>query len=391
MERVMTTSTDNRELLIQTAISRFGENAVLTKEALIDLASELGLPRPRWLFNDSANRVERGKYQIPAIAHAQVIPMTARQQGKKFDPNAVSEHDYVMVPAKDKTYVPFGDFKDVEQIIRSRIFFPVFISGYSGNGKTFMVEQACARAGRPMVRIQMSRETDEDDLIGGFRLIDGETKFLKGPVLRAMELGAIMLLDEMDRADPTKAMCLQGILEGKPYFVKKTGEVVYPAEGFNVFVTANTKGRGSDDGRYVAASMLDDALLERFPITLEQEYPNTKIETKILTAQFDAPTDNDKGFIEHLIAWADVIRRSFAEGATDEMISTRRLTHIIKAYKMFNDRQHAIGLCINRFDEETKKSFLDLYRKVDPTLPKAPEQPAPEADANSLKGDDIPF
>jgi MoxR-like ATPase len=206
-----------------------------------------------------------------------------------------------------------------------------------------------------------------------------------------MELCAIMLLDEMDRADPTKAMCLQGILEGKPYFVKKTGEVVYPAEGFNVFVTANTKGRGSDDGRYVAASMLDDALLERFPITLEQEYPNTKIETKILTAQFDAPTDNDKGFIEHLIAWADVIRRSFAEGATDEMISTRRLTHIIKAYKMFNDRQHAIGLCINRFDEETKKSFLDLYRKVDPTLPKAPEQPAPETDANSLKGDDIPF
>jgi MoxR-like ATPase len=201
-----------------------------------------------------------------------------------------------------------------------------------------------------------------------------------------------MLLDEADRADPTKIMCLQGILEGKPYFVKKTGEVVHPAEGFNIFVTANTKGRGSDDGRYVAASMLDDALLERFPITIEQDYPATKIETKILQAQFDNLTPEHQGYIDHLVAWADVIRRSFAEGASDEVISTRRLVHIIRAYQLFDDRMRAIEMCTNRFDEETKKSFLDLYRKVDPTLPKAPEQPAPEAaDITNLTGDEIPF
>lgn len=380
---------NDRDTFLQTAVTRFGENTIVTRKQILALANELGMSRPRWFFS-SAESPDRGKYQIPSIAHAQVIPMTTRQT-KKFDPNATSEHDYVMVPNKDKTYVPFGEFKDVERIIRSRKFFPVFISGLSGNGKTFMVEQACARAGRQIVRIQMSRETDEDDLIGGFRLIDGETKFLKGPVLRAMELGAVMLLDEADRADPTKIMCLQGILEGKPYFVKKTGEVVHPAEGFNIFVTANTKGRGSDDGRYVAASMLDDALLERFPITIEQEYPATKIETKILQAQFDNLTDDHQGYIDHLVAWADVIRRSFAEGASDEVISTRRLVHIIRAYQLFDDRMRAIEMCTNRFDEETKKSFLDLYRKVDPTLPKAPEQVAPETDTKSLQGDEIPF
>ena len=380
---------NDRDTFLQTAVTRFGENTIVTRKQILALANELGMSRPRWFFS-SAESPDRGKYQIPSIAHAQVIPMTTRQT-KKFDPNATSEHDYVMVPNKDKTYVPFGEFKDVERIIRSRKFFPVFISGLSGNGKTFMVEQACARSGRQIVRIQMSRETDEDDLIGGFRLIDGETKFLKGPVLRAMELGAVMLLDEADRADPTKIMCLQGILEGKPYFVKKTGEVVHPAEGFNIFVTANTKGRGSDDGRYVAASMLDDALLERFPITIEQDYPATKIETKILQAQFDNLTDDHQGYIDHLVAWADVIRRSFAEGASDEVISTRRLVHIIRAYQLFDDRMRAIEMCTNRFDEETKKSFLDLYRQVDPTLPKAPEQVAPEADSKSLQGDEIPF
>ena len=210
---------NDRDTFLQTAVTRFGENTIVTRKQILALANELGMSRPRWFFS-SAESPDRGKYQIPSIAHAQVIPMTTRQT-KKFDPNATSEHDYVMVPNKDKTYVPFGEFKDVERIIRSRKFFPVFISGLSGNGKTFMVEQACARSGRQIVRIQMSRETDEDDLIGGFRLIDGETKFLKGPVLRAMELGAVMLLDEADRADPTKIMCLQGILEGKPYFVKK--------------------------------------------------------------------------------------------------------------------------------------------------------------------------
>jgi MoxR-like ATPase len=299
---------------------------------------------------------------------------------KKFDPNAVSEHDYAAVPAKDKHYVPFGEFKMIEKIVASGKFFPLFISGHSGNGKTFMVEQVCAKVKRPMIRVQMSRETDEDDLIGGFRLIDGETKFMKGPVLRAMELGALLLIDEADRADPGKAMCLQGILEGKPYFMKKTGEIVTPAEGFNVIVTANTKGRGSDDGRYVAATMLDDAWLERFPITIEQEYPTPAIEKKILTNYLsdDTITEDDKSLIEHLTVWSEIIRKTFNEGAIDELISTRRLVHIAQTYRMIGDRMKAIRLCINRFDEETKTAFLDLYAKVDPTINPVTEAPATE-------------
>jgi MoxR-like ATPase len=297
---------------------------------------------------------------------------------KKFDPNAVSEHDYAQIPDKDKHYVPFGEFKMIEKIVSSGKFFPVFISGHSGNGKTFMVEQVCAKVKRPMIRVQMSRETDEDDLIGGFRLIDGETKFMKGPVLRAMELGALLLIDEADRADPGKAMCLQGILEGKPYYMKKTGEIVQAAHGFNVIVTANTKGRGSDDGRYVAATMLDDAWLERFPITIEQEYPTATIEKKILTNYLsdDTITEDDKALIEHLTVWSEIIRKTFTEGAIDELISTRRLVHIAQTYRMIGDRMKAIRLCINRFDEETKTAFLDLYAKVDPTINPVPETPA---------------
>jgi len=311
----------------------------------------------------------------------------------KFDPNAVSEHDYAQVPAKDKHYVPFGEFKMIEKIVTSGKFFPVFISGHSGNGKTFMVEQVCAKVKRPMIRVQMSRETDEDDLIGGFRLIDGETKFMKGPVLRAMELGALLLIDEADRADPGKAMCLQGILEGKPYYMKKTGEIVQAAHGFNVIVTANTKGRGSDDGRYVAATMLDDAWLERFPITIEQEYPTAAIEKKILTNYLsdDTITEDDKAFIDHLTVWSEIIRKTFTEGAIDELISTRRLVHIAQTFRMIGDRQKAIRLCINRFDEETKTAFLDLYAKVDPTINPVPETPAAETTQAAENTQEISF
>jgi MoxR-like ATPase len=273
------------------------------------------------------------------------------------------------------------------------MFFPVFISGHSGNGKTFMVEQVCAKVKRPMIRVQMSRETDEDDLIGGFRLIDGETKFMKGPVLRAMELGALLLIDEADRADPGKAMCLQGILEGKPYYMKKTGEIVHATHGFNVIVTANTKGRGSDDGRYVAATMLDDAWLERFPITIEQEYPTAAIEKRILTNYLsdDTITEDDKAFIEHLVVWSEIIRKTFTEGAIDELISTRRLVHIAHTFRMIGDRMKAIRLCINRFDEETKTAFLDLYAKVDPTINPVTETPAAETTQAAENTQEVSF
>ena len=376
---------------LELATKSFGANATVGNQELLTLADQHGMrgSASNWLFKPQY-RAGRAMYKLPAYEvtetenlaamAADIVPIRRETPvtTKKFDPNAVSEHDYAQVPAKDKNYVPFGEFKMIEKIISSGKFFPVFISGHSGNGKTFMVEQVCAKVKRPMIRVQMSRETDEDDLIGGFRLIEGETKFMKGPVLRAMEIGAVLLIDEADRADPGKAMCLQGILEGKPYFMKKTGEIIEAAAGFNVIVTANTKGRGSDDGRYVAATMLDDAWLERFPITVEQEYPTPAIEKKILTNYLsdDTLTEDDKSLINHLTDWSDIIRKSFTEGAIDELISTRRLVHIAQTYRMIGDRMKAIRLCINRFDEETKTAFLDLYAKVDPTINPVPETPA---------------
>jgi MoxR-like ATPase len=255
-------------------------------------------------------------------------------------------------------YVPFGFFKDLRNIVKSREFYPVFITGLSGNGKTLMVEQVCAELKRECIRVNISIETDENDLLGGPTLINGNIVNRDGPVLQAMKKGAVLLIDEVDRGS-NKLMCMQGILEGKPYYNKKNGEIVRPAPGFTVIATANTKGRGSDEGKYLS-QILDDAFLERFPITVEQEYPNANTEKKILT-----PLISDEDFVDKLCQWADVIRRSFDEGATDEIISTRRLVHIAKAYSIFGDRMKAIQMCVNRFDEDTKLSFLDLYSKVD--------------------------
>lgn len=309
------------------------------------------------------------------------FPSQSKPAAVVFDPNVESQYDLAKVPVRDPLYVPFGDFRDVEVIIKSNNFFPVFVVGMSGNGKTFMVEQAASRAKRPLIRIQMTRETDEDDLIGGFRLINGETKFIKGPAIRAMEQGALLLIDEADRSDPGKVMCLQGILEGKPYYIKKTGELITPTTGFNIIATANTKGRGSDDGRYVAAGILDDSWLERFPITIEQMFPSAAIETRILNGYLCANrdcSDADRDFVTHLILWAAIIRKSFDEQAVDDIISTRRLVHIINTYIMFGDRMKSIKLCISRFDAEIKNTFLELYTKVDPTL--VPPTPVPSPD-----------
>ena len=392
----------NQIKFLEAATRRFGVEAIVPVAELVDFAkaNKFSDADHHWLYKP-AHRYARATYKLPLCENAvevpaqeeQIVAMAAdivpirkdKSVNVKFDPNAVSEHDYAQIPEKDKHYVPFGEFKMIEKIVASGKFFPVFISGHSGNGKTFMVEQVCAKVKRPMIRVQMSRETDEDDLIGGFRLIQGETKFMKGPVLRAMEIGALLLIDEADRADPGKAMCLQGILEGKPYYMKKTGEIVTAAPGFNVIVTANTKGRGSDDGRYVAATMLDDAWLERFPITIEQEYPTAAIEKKILTNYLsdDTITDDDKAMIDHLTVWSEIIRKTFTEGAIDELISTRRLVHIAQTYRMIGDRMKAIRLCINRFDEETKTAFLDLYAKVDPTINPVTETPAAPAAENS--------
>ena len=269
-----------------------------------------------------------------------------------------------LVPSKDDNYVPFGNFTDVKKIIQSGIFYPTFITGLSGNGKTFSVEQACAALNRELIRVNITIETDEDDLIGGFRLVNGETVWHNGPVVEALERGAVLLLDEVDLAS-NKILCLQSILEGKGVFLKKTGRYVQPKEGFNVIATANTKGKGSDDGRFIGTNVLNEAFLERFALTFEQEYPTPAIESKILKMVATSLAIADEEFCTNLATWADIIRRTFRDGGVDEVISTRRLVHIMRAFAIWGDRMKAIKVCVNRFDDETKQSFIELYDKID--------------------------
>ena len=269
-----------------------------------------------------------------------------------------------LIPDKDPNYVPFGNFTDVKKIIQSSMFYPTFITGLSGNGKTLSVEQACAAAGRELIRVNITIETDEDDLIGGFRLVNGETVWHNGPVVEALERGSILLLDEVDLAS-NKILCLQSVLEGKGVFLKKIGKYVRRAPGFNIIATANTKGKGSDDGRFIGTNVLNEAFLERFALTFEQDYPTTKVEQKILEKASGSLGVLDEAFCENLANWADIIRKTFRDGGIDEVISTRRLVHIVRAFAIWNDRLKAIKVCVNRFDEETKQSFLELYDKID--------------------------
>ena len=279
-------------------------------------------------------------------------------------PSAVPAIKQNLIPSKDGNFVPFGNFTDVKKIIRSKIFYPTFITGLSGNGKTFSVEQACADLNRELIRVNITIETDEDDLIGGFRLVDGNTVWHNGPVVEALQRGAILLLDEVDLAS-NKILCLQSILEGKGIFLKKTGTYVEPSAGFNIIATANTKGKGSDDGRFIGTNVLNEAFLERFALTFEQEYPTPKTEQKILEKVAVALGKKDVEFCTNLANWADIIRRTFNDGGIDEVISTRRLVHIMRAFAIWNDRMKAIKVCVNRFDDETKQSFLELYDKID--------------------------
>ncbi len=269
-----------------------------------------------------------------------------------------------LIPAKDDGYVPFGNFPDVKKVIQSKLFYPVFITGMSGNGKTFSVEQACATLNRELIRVNITIETDEDDLIGGFRLVNGNTVWHNGPVVEALERGAVLLLDEVDLAS-NKILCLQSVLEGKGIFLKKIGKYIKPAAGFNVIATANTKGKGSDDGRFIGTNVLNEAFLERFALTFEQEYPTPATETKILVSVAASVGKHDEEFCKNLANWADIIRRTFKDGGIDEVISTRRLVHIMRAYAIWNNRVKAIKVCVNRFDEETKQSFIELYDKID--------------------------
>lgn len=371
----MSKLTNNAIQFIEAANRLFGNCPIVTRDGIDHVVSETGCSYPYWLVNKSEYRVGRGKYKLPAIpgkTTTKVEPVQNSRTEEKVEqemtvdlaqvvqlrqPKLVDDSD-VSIPAKYPDYVPFGFFKDMSNIIASKQFYPVFITGLSGNGKTLMVEQVCANLQRECIRVNISVETDESDLIGGPTLVNGNVVNRDGPVITAMKRGAILLIDEVDRGS-NKLMCLQGILEGKPYFNKKSGEMIYPANGFNVVATANTKGKGSEEGRYLS-QILDDAFLERFPITVEQEYPDAKTEAKILS-----PLIDDKDFVKNLVKWADVVRQTFDQGGIDEIISTRRLVHIAKAYSIFGDRMRAIELCVARFDTETKTAFLDLYSKVD--------------------------
>ena len=308
-------------------------------------------------------KVGKGKWNLKVTPKA-VKKIEKAYKAPAVEPAVEPQSEQNLVPDTDNTFVKFGPFNDIKKIISSKIFYPTFITGLSGNGKTFGVEQACAQLKRELIRVNITIETDEDDLIGGFRLVNGATVWHNGPVIEALNRGAILLLDEIDLAS-NKILCLQSILEGKGIFLKKIGKFIKPADGFNIIATANTKGKGSDDGRFIGTNVLNEAFLERFPVTFEQEYPAPSVENKILTAVAKNLGVDDADFCKRLVDWGDIIRKTFYDGGVEDIISTRRLVHIVRAYSIFNNKAKAIQVCVNRFDDETKQSFLELYDKVD--------------------------
>jgi len=338
----------------------------LTRAEINALVKKNKLKNPSWLKTDKY-KVERGTYKLPLDGKltdnekTMEVPVEEKKTEAAY---VVSSLTGNIVPKKDPVFVSFGNYPDVKNIIKSGQFYPVFITGLSGNGKTMGVTQACAELKKELIRVNITIETDEDDLLGGYRLKDGQTVWQNGPVIEAMERGAVLLLDEIDLAS-NKIMCLQPILEGSGVFVKKINKFVKPKDGFTVIATANTKGQGSEDGKFIGTNVLNEAFLERFPITFEQSYPTAKIEKKILTNTLKAAGKTDDKFVDKLTTWADVIRKTYFDGGVDEIISTRRLVHITQAFAIFDDKMKAIKMCTNRFDDDTKNSFVELYTKVD--------------------------
>ena len=361
---------EKKSKFVSLAQKEFGSNIdTITRQQIVTLEKKYKLTGNGWLVNNQEFKLTRGVYKLPLEGIVNPSKNVKQKVSKKSD--IVSKQISVsqssadnLVPTKEQTFVPFGNYKDIKNIIKSNIFYPTFITGLSGNGKTLNIIQSCAELKRELIRVNITVETDEDDLLGGFRLQDGETVWHDGPVVDAMKRGALLLLDEIDLAS-NKIMCLQPVLEGNGIFLKKIGQFVEPKDGFNIIATANTKGKGSDDGRFIGTNILNEAFLERFPVTFEQEYPAAKIEQKILDNVMSHYSLKDTEFTGNLVKWADVIRRTFYDGGIDEIIATRRLVHIINAYAIFKNKLKAVEVCINRFDTDTKNSFLDLYTKVD--------------------------
>jgi len=364
------TELDNEQKeFVDLAFSHFQKDQ-LSRNEINSFAKDNNLKYPEWLKSDTY-RLSRGVYKLPvqnsenvSIPEVKQVEKPVQQPAKQSKVSTTANKAENIIPEGDASFVPWGHYKDIKSVIKSGIFYPTFITGLSGNGKTLNVLQSCSELKRECIRVNVTIETDEDDLLGGFRLVNGETAWHDGPVVDAMKRGAILLLDEIDLAS-NKIMCLQPILEGKGVFLKKINEYIQPAKGFNVIATANTKGKGSEDGRFIGTNVLNEAFLERFPITFEQSYPSVKIEENIVLKVFEGLGIKDKEFAKNLVKWADVIRKTFYDGGIDEIISTRRIVHIANAYAIFNNKMKAIQVCTNRFDEDTKNSFLDLYTKVD--------------------------
>ena len=382
----------------------------LTAREINSFVESNNLSTPYFVFHDKSRKLKRGLYSVAMTANVAQLRPLPKMPRMKAPTKTIETQDTQMtqevkhgsvdvmradisctIPDKDPTYVPFGNYEDIAKIIEAKIFFPVYITGLSGNGKTMSIMQACAKLGRQLLRINVTEETDELDLLGGTELVNGSTVYREGAVILAMREGAVLLIDEGD-LNNTKILCLMPILEGKPYLNKKTGEIIQPKEGFNIFITGNTKGQGSDDGRFVGTKVMNEAFLERFAITMEQEYPPLKVEKKIVLKNMEQLNCVDEDFATRLVEWSENIRKAYAEGVTTDLITTRRLTHIVKTFSIFGDRLKAVNLALNRFDSETKNAFLDLYTKVDASvnppqevLQETPqEQPQTELDAMQL-------
>ena len=372
---------------------KFGTDTV-TRQQIREVTLALGIPNaPAWLVKNPQFRLSRGLYKLPVngivnpsknVKQEVSLPEVKQKISKQIQTTESATEN--LVPNKEDTFVPFGNYKDIKNIVKSGIFYPTFITGLSGNGKTLGVQQACAELSREMIRVNITIETDEDDLLGGFRLQDGETVWHDGPVINAMKKGAVLLLDEIDLAS-NKIMCLQPILEGNGIFLKKIGQFVEPKDGFQIFATANTKGKGSDDGRFIGTNILNEAFLERFPVTFEQAYPSAKIETKILDNVMSHYGLKDTQYTTNLVKWAEVIRKTFFDGGIDEIIATRRLVHIVNAFAIFKNKLKAVEVCVNRFDEDTKNSFLDLYTKIDSGVDISELNQGPSNDSEESEGD----
>jgi hypothetical protein len=369
--------TPRKKLFVEAAAEMFGNGSIVTKDEIRNAAKKAGVPYPTWM---SRAKVGYNKHKLPDL-DVPAFMDTAAAKGYVPDMQVANllpcnEPDMVMnliasnldkqnlVPAPFVGFVPWGNYGNLKKIVKSGMFYPVFITGLSGNGKTLMVEQLHAELGKELIRLNITIETDEDDLLGGFRLVNGETKFVPGPVIEAMERGCTLLLDECDLGS-NKLLALQPVLEGKGVFLKKVNKWITPKDGFNVMATANTKGKGSEDGRFIGTNILNEAFLERFAITIEQPYPTATVEKKIVMGSMKKYGEVDEEFATNLVTWAEVIRKTFYDGGVDEIISTRRLDHIVKAFTIFKDKMTAIEMCVARFDDDTKESFIDLYTKVD--------------------------